>query len=440
MHALILLPIYLGITLAPLVLAALQDLPRRPFQDELASGLAMTSFAILLVEFVLSGRFKAISARVGMDVTMRFHQLLARTALAFALVHPFLYGTPLLGTPLPWDVTGQHSLGLDRSSIVTGVIAWVALPGFVLLSIFRDQIPYRYEIWRAMHAVGAAVIAVMITHHAVGAGRYSNDPVLAGFWLLLLAAALGSLAWTYLVAPIGEAGRPYEVASVRNIALKTWEVAVRPRGGHELAFEAGQFVWLKLGRSPFSLGENPFSISSAPAERPEIRFVIKEAGDLTREIGAVKPGTVAYLGDAHGNLTLRGREGGGIALIAGGVGIAPLLGIARQHHAENDPRPLILLYGNRVTEQIVYDDELSRLAESENTQVVHVISEPEPGWEGLTGQVDKATIENVFGFDGASDWLYLVCGPPAMLNAVEDELLALGVPARQIVSEQFDYD
>jgi predicted ferric reductase len=150
MHALILLPIYLAITLAPLVLAALQDLPRRPFQDELASGLAMTAFAILLVEFVLSGRFKAISARVGMDVTMRFHQLLARTALAFALVHPFLYGTPLLGAPLPWDVTGQHSLGLHRSSIVTGVIAWVALPGFVLLSIFRDQIPYRYEIWRTV--------------------------------------------------------------------------------------------------------------------------------------------------------------------------------------------------------------------------------------------------------------------------------------------------
>ena len=439
MHALYLLLLYLAIALAPLALAAAQGRPPRTFWDEVASGLAMTGFAILLVEFVLSGRFRTISARIGMDVTMRFHQLIARAALAFIILHPFLYRTPF-GASLPWDTTRQLTLGLDMASLASGVIAWVALPIFVLISVFRDQVPYRYETWRVMHAFGAVLIAGMVTHHTLVAGRYSADPLLAGFWILLLAMALASLLWTYVIAPLGEAGKPYEVSSVKKIALKTWEVSIRPKSGDALDFDAGQFVWLNIGHGPFSVHENPFSISSAPGQRPDIRFVIKEVGDLTRRIRDVAPGTNAYVDGAHGNLTLKARRGEGIALIAGGVGIAPLLSIARQLKIQDDPRPLILLYGNRVSDQIVYKEELDQMACKPNTQVIHVISEPKRGWKGLRGQLGNVAIKEVFSFDGADRWLYLVCGPPPMLDAVEDTLMELGIPSGQIISEQFYYD
>lgn len=440
MHPLILLAVYVIIAVAPLLLGAFQDRPPRPWMDEIASGLAMTAFAILLVEFVLSGRFKLISGRMGMDVTMRIHQLLARTALVFALLHPFLYQTPSFNYPLPWDGTGQLTLGLDIGSVVSGLIAWIALPVFVLMAVFRDQLPYRYETWRLMHGFGAVLIAVMVLHHTLNAGRYSSDPLLAGFWIVLMAAALGSVIYTYILAPLGEARRPYEVTSVRKIALKTWELTIRPKRGDALSFEAGQFAWLNMGHSPFSLHENPFSISSAPARKPDLQFIIKEAGDLTNNIGDVAPGTTAYLDGAHGNLTVRGRTAKGIALIAGGVGVAPLISIARQLHAEDDPRPMILVYGNRVAGQIVYRAELNKFARRANTEVVHVLSEPRRGWKGLTGRIDTATIEAVFSFKEAADWIYLVCGPPGMLNVVEDALIALGVPAEQIISERFYYD
>lgn len=439
MHPAILLPIYLAVTMAPLALGAVQSLPPRPLWDELAAGLGMVAFAILMVEFVLSGRFRTISGRMGMDVTMRLHQLLARTGLVFVLLHPFLYQTPF-NTPLPWDHTRQLTLGLDAGSLVTGLVAWVALPVFVVMSIFRDRLPYRYETWRLMHGLGAVVVALMVTHHALQAGRYSDDPLLAGFWVLLLATAFGSLLHTYFIAPLRETVRPWRVTSVRKIALKVWELTLRPEKGEPLRFDAGQFAWLNLGHSAFSLQENPFSISSAPSERPEIQFIIKEVGDMTRRVGGVKPGTKAYLDGPHGNLTLEGRGGRGIALIAGGVGVAPLLSIARQLYAQDDPRPVILLYGNRVAEQIVYSDELKRLASREKWQVIHVLSEPPTGCEGLAGQIGRDTIEKIFAFDGADEWLFLVCGPTAMLDAVEGALMALGVPGAQIVSERFYYD
>lgn len=84
MSPVILFPFYLIVTFAPLVFAWLQGLPARPVQDELATGLGMVAFSILLSEFALSGRFKVISARMGMDVTMRVHQLAARAALLFS--------------------------------------------------------------------------------------------------------------------------------------------------------------------------------------------------------------------------------------------------------------------------------------------------------------------------------------------------------------------
>jgi NAD(P)H-flavin reductase len=180
-------------------------------------------------------------------------------------------------------------------------------------------------------------------------------------------------------------------------------------------------------------------MSSAPGGG-DIAFVIKEAGDFTRSLGQVRPGTTAYVDGPHGNLTLDRRHGKGIALLAGGVGIAPLISMLRELARSGDPRPIVLVYGNRAADQIVYRDELDALAKRENVSVVHVLSEPPPGWTGLVGQLDAERIRAQFAFPDAREWIYFVCGPPAMLEACERALIALGVPPAQIVSERFRYD
>ena len=439
MHPRLLLILYLGVIFAPFGLAHLQGLPRRPIQDELSSGLALVAFAIILIEFVLSGRFQTISARIGMDVTMRFHQLLARTALAAIALHPFLYSAPL-NPPLPWDVTRQSTLGLDGPSIVTGLVAYFLLPALVLTAVFRDQLGWKYEAWRLAHGVGAFLIALAGAHHSVQAGRYSSEPLLAGYWFFLLALAVGSLAWIYAVKPLYQLLHPYTVKSVHRIAERTWEIVIEPEGRSGLRFAAGQFVWLNIGNSPFLLNENPFSVSSAPRASADTAFVIKEVGDFTRSIGTIKPGTRAYVDGPHGNLTLDGRRGKGVALIAGGVGIAPLLSILRDLVQTGDRRPIMLVYGNRKQDQIVYEAELARFNERKNISIVHVLSEPPPGWQGSVGVLDADLIRSQFGFEDAGAWLYLICGPPAMMQACEKALIALGVPSKQIVSERFQYD
>ncbi|MGF1630968.1 MAG: ferric reductase-like transmembrane domain-containing protein [Kiloniellaceae bacterium] len=436
-------------TLSPLALAWVGARPPRSFWDELATGAGMLAFAIILVEFVLSGRFRTVSGRIGMDVTMRAHQLLARSALVLALVHPFLYTTGF-NPPLPWDDTRQATLTADFAALATGVLAWVLLPVFVLLSIGRDRIGYSYETWRWMHGLGALLIAGLLLHHVLAAGRYSGDPLLAVLWSGLFAIAVLSLVNVYIVKPLLQRRRPWRVTGVRPVALKTWELTLQPEGHTGLGYKAGQFVWLNVGNSPFSLHENPFSISSAPGGEPDLQFVIKELGDFTRGVGAIAPGTPAHLDGPHGTLVVAGvdasgqdapgHEARGIALIAGGVGVAPLLGILRQLRHDADPRPSLLVYGNRIAEQIAYREELEDLARAQGTRVIHVLSEPPAGWTGPVGMVDAALIREIFAAPEMKGWLYVLCGPPVMMEGVEDCLIECGVPARRILSERFSYD
>jgi len=434
-----LISIYLFIVLLPLGLSWMGGRPPRSAWDELASGAGMLAFAIILAEFLLSGRFRAVSTRIGMDVTMRFHQLLARSALVLALVHPYLYRAPF-NPPYPWDVTRQLTLSTDVAGIVTGYLAWLLLPALVLLAIDRDQGGFRYETWRLMHGLGAVLTAGLILYHTLNSGRYSQDPVLARVWIGLFLIALASLAFVYLVKPVLKLLSPWVVESVRPIGLKIWEVTIAPRGHKGLRYQAGQFVWLNIGRSAGSLNENPFSISSAPASGNRLQFVIKELGDFTRSLGQIAPGTHAYVDGPHGNLSISGRNEPGIALIAGGVGIAPLLGILRQLQHDNDPRPTALIYGNRVEAQIVYHNELQMLSRKHGTKIVHALYEPPENWAGHIGMCDADLIRRVFNRPEMRQWLFILCGPPIMMEVAEETLIGMGVSATRILSERFNYE
>ena len=162
--------------------------------------------------------------------------------------------------------------------------------------------------------------------------------------------------------------------------------------------------------------------------------MIKELGDFTRTIGQITPGTRAYVDGAYGSLTVDGRTEPGVALIAGGIGIAPLIGILRQMRLTNDPRQTRIVYGNRRIEQIVCRTEL------EGEDVCHVLSEPPEDWTGEAGYVSADLLDRVFTQQEIKDWLFVICGPPKMIDSVEDHLIGKGAPSHHILAERFTYD
>jgi predicted ferric reductase len=429
---------YIALCLLPLVLATLQGHPARNVFRELSSGLVMVGYVMTLVQFQLSGRLGWLTGQIGIDRTMRFHQMLSWVILAVILVHPLLYVVPRFVLD-PVDALGALRRMFTSQSLMSGVVAWWLMIALVPIAILRDRLSIRYELWRLSHGLMALAIAVLGTHHTVSVGTYSANGWLAAFWIAATGLAVLAMLHVYVIKPLQQRRAPYRVVSNRKVADRMWDLAVEPERGHAMRFAAGQFVWLNLGHSAFSLTEHPFSISSAPVDRHRISFTIKESGDFTRHVGSIAIGTRAYLDGPYGNFTLAGREARGVVFIAGGVGLAPVMSNLRQFKAERYSHPVRLIYGNRVETQILYREEVDALAQGLDFTVHYVLSEPPSGWTGMVGELTSDIVHKCLPDTHTDDWLYFVCGPLPMMDSVERALLDRGISRARIVSERFKY-
>src|SRR5215471_6818678 len=117
-------------------------------------------------------------------------------------------------------------------------------------------------------------------------------------------------------------------------------------------------------------------------------MTIKELGDFTRTVGSIEPGTRAYLDGPHGTFSPDRHEGPAFALLAGGIGIAPMMSMLRTFADRGDRRPSVLFYANRHIEDAMFGEELEELTQKLALEVVHVVSQPPDGWQGERGRID----------------------------------------------------
>src|SRR3989449_473005 len=124
-------------------------------------------------------------------------------------------------------------------------------------------------------------------------------------------------------------------------------------------------------------------------------------------------------------------------LLAGGIGITPLKGMAEYAADKALPIPVRLVYSNRSTDEIVYRDELDSL-EKQNAQfrVLHTLTRnADPKWTGPTGRIDRRLVQ-----EAARDLanpIYYVSGTPSMVVGTLRLLRGLDVPDASIEVEAF---
>ena len=190
-----------------------------------------------------------------------------------------------------------------------------------------------------------------------------------------------------------------------------------------------------VDRSPFALTQHPFSFSSSADLAGRVEFTIKARGDFTNSIAAVATGARAYVDGPYGLFTLERHEGPGFVLIAGGVGITPVISMIRTLADRGDARPVTLLYGNKDWESITFREELDAQASRMNLTVVHVLERPHEGCE--TGFVTAELLRRRLPADFARR-RHFVCGPPPMMDAMEKALVEIGVPDAHVITERFE--
>lgn len=165
-------------------------------------------------------------------------------------------------------------------------------------------------------------------------------------------------------------------------------------------------------------------------------MTIKALGHFSFNVGSIAPGTSAHLDWPHGVFTPDRNEGPGFVLIAGGVGITPMVSILRTMADRCDKRPYLLFHTSRSLDDITFDQELERLESRLNLTNVNILTNPPGGWTGEEGFLDCDMIVRHLP-DRYKRLQYFICGPGPMLDTVEGSLTALGVPAQNLHTERF---
>jgi predicted ferric reductase len=428
------LSIYLGIVLAPVAVLLLAPTPPGGgFLWDVSMGVGFAGLTMMAIQFVLTARFKRATAPFGIDVIYAFHRYLAYALLVVILLHPVILiardPAQLSAVVTPWAVAPEIS---------AGTISLLLLLVIVGASAFRKELRIPYEPWRVTHlflSLGAVGFAFA---HMFGISYYTGAPAVRWLWILIGASVVAITFRVRILRPWRLVRRPYRITEIRPERGESWTVAVEPEGHDGFSFEAGQFAWLTVGRSPFGMHEHPFSIASSPALEGRVEFVIKELGDFTRTVGRIPPGTVAYVDGPYGAFSMdRHPEAAGYVFLAGGIGIAPVMSMLRTLADRGDERSHLAFVAHSTWDRIPLREELATLHDRLGVEVVHVLEEPPEDWEGEEGWITREMLDRYLPPE-RKEFHYFVCGPVPMIRAMEDFLKDLGIRPGHVHTELFD--
>ena len=195
-----------------------------------------------------------------------------------------------------------------------------------------------------------------------------------------------------------------------------------------------------------------YSLANPPYEKDVLKFTIRIATpppgktDIPPGVGSsyvfnLRPGSKVSLSGPYGDFFVNktNRE---ICFIGGGAGMAPMrCHILHQLHTEKTNRKITFWYGARSKSEMFYDEEFSELAQKYNNFSYYVaLSDPQPEdkWKGLVGFIHQCLYDNYLKtHDDPTEIEYYLCGPPMMIDAIENLLFDLGVESNMIKYDKF---
>lgn len=205
--------------------------------------------------------------------------------------------------------------------------------------------------------------------------------------------------------------------------------------------KAGQHVDVRLTAPDGYQAQRSYSIASAPEDGRLILTVDHlEEGEVSSYLtDELRVGDrLEFRGPIGGYFTWEDKDGGPLLLVAGGPGVVPLMAITRHRSATKSDAPIRLLYSSRSREEIIYADELDRLAVADNRlKVVHTLTRSQPpGWTGYGRRIDEEMLTEV-AWAPEERPLAFVCGPTSLVEAVASALVKLGYDPARVKTERF---
>jgi len=214
--------------------------------------------------------------------------------------------------------------------------------------------------------------------------------------------------------------------------IKTIELEFKKEEDYK-AFDyiPGQFAEISI----LGKGECPIGIASSPTEEGTIKFTIKKMGTVTSGFHNLDLGdNVGVRGPCGNGWPMEEMKGKNIVVIGGGFAFSTLrslvLYVLDEKHRK-DYGNITVIYGNRDSGEVLYNDVLEEWEKRSDIKVVLTIDREEEGWTREVGFV-AAIVKKVA--PSPDNAVAVVCGPPIMIRTAQAELTELGWKDEQILN------
>jgi ferredoxin-NADP reductase len=223
---------------------------------------------------------------------------------------------------------------------------------------------------------------------------------------------------------------------VKEIVPRTYNVtSFRFPRPETLSYKPGQFLFITIRSDEKELNKH-FSFSSSPTEKEHIEFTKKfTESEFSAALKALKTGDWAKIDAPYGKFTFEG-EHEKIGLLAGGIGITPLVSICKFCVDMQLKTKVTLFYGCRTEADIAFKKELETMQEQDkNLKTIFTVNEATGSWQGAIGVINAEMIKKEI--PDYKETMFYTCGPPPMVEVMTKLIEQLGLPQTQLKREYF---
>jgi ferredoxin-NADP reductase/DMSO/TMAO reductase YedYZ heme-binding membrane subunit len=383
----------------------------------------------VVVLVALMARLPPLERGVGSDRLARWHAAGGRYVVCLVVAHALLIIWGYAVTAHTSLIAESGTLMTSYADVLMATVAGFLLLGIGIISARAARRRMRYETWYYLHFYTYLAIALAFSHQFAQGPQFVSSLPARFAWSAMYAIVAALVVWYRIVTPLVKLVRHrFRVIGVRQEAADVISVYIGGRGLEELRAQPGQFFrWRFLDRDLW-WQSHPYSLSALP-NRDMLRITVRQRGDHSSALAALRPGTRVIAEGPFGAL-VPARTRRRVLLLAGGVGITPL----RTMFAALPAGKVTLVYRASDPRDIVFRDELDAIAADRGGRVHYVTGTREQrGDDPLSSAHLQAMIPDLRRHE-----VYL-CGPPGMTETAIDALRAAGVPRSRIHHESFEF-
>ena len=401
------------------------------------------AYTFLSMQFILSARPPFIDRVFGQDTIYRFHAVMAVVSFALGFIHRqikvLVFDRQVLISTIALVLLGAIILFSPIFLIDSFLLKIKPIAAFKRFSARTFRLKRRTVKW--VHNLTLVVGGLLLVHVLQSTGA-SISPAVRAVFIAYFAIGMSFYVYHQLIRRWILNREAWRVAEVVESAPNIHTLKVTPGKGGVFNYQPGQFMFLRVLSQHIESEEHPFTISSSPTQEGYITATIKASGDYTSKIGQIRPGDKALVDAPYGIFSyLRHKPRGKMIMIAGGIGITPLLSMLRYMRDKDPNHNVQLIWGVQRESELVYRSEVAELkGKLAQFDWVPVMSN-QPDWPGEKGFITRQLIEKYAIKDGEDPRLmdFYVCGPPIMMDIVIPIIMEMGVPSSKIHFERFAF-